>query len=128
MCTWPPQTEAEAIARIKVGRKHTCSQHLFSLEFSPIEDLNDYVVNPQTLLVTNLYSVTLKEAGVKEGLTSETLVYKSRAGTTELNPILLFLQLVRDFDIVATDNKPLDVIHSGLLVPNRELPVAFIRR
>uniref|UniRef100_A0A7N6AQN2 Cytochrome P450, family 24, subfamily A, polypeptide 1 n=1 Tax=Anabas testudineus TaxID=64144 RepID=A0A7N6AQN2_ANATE len=33
-----------------------------------------------------------------------------------------------NFDIVATDNKPLDVIHSGLLVPNRELPVAFIRR
>lgn len=37
-------------------------------------------------------------------------------------------QLVRDYEIVATDNEPLDVIHSGLLVPKRELPVAFIRR
>lgn len=37
-------------------------------------------------------------------------------------------QLVRDYEIVATDNKPLDVIHSGLLVPSRELPVAFNRR
>lgn len=37
-------------------------------------------------------------------------------------------QLVRDYEIVATDTEPLDVIHSGLLVPNRELPVAFIRR
>lgn len=38
------------------------------------------------------------------------------------------LQLVRDFEIVATDSEPLEVIHSGVLVPNRELPVAFIKR
>uniref|UniRef100_A0A672ZCT4 1,25-dihydroxyvitamin D(3) 24-hydroxylase, mitochondrial n=1 Tax=Sphaeramia orbicularis TaxID=375764 RepID=A0A672ZCT4_9TELE len=46
----------------------------------------------------------------------------------ELQLQLAMCWLVRDFEIVATDNKPLDVIHSGLLVPNRELPVAFIRR
>lgn len=46
----------------------------------------------------------------------------------ELTDSASHLQLVRDFEIVATDNEPLDVIHSGLLVPNRELPVAFIKR
>uniref|UniRef100_A0AAX7U2Y9 Cytochrome P450, family 24, subfamily A, polypeptide 1 n=1 Tax=Astatotilapia calliptera TaxID=8154 RepID=A0AAX7U2Y9_ASTCA len=46
----------------------------------------------------------------------------------ELQLQLAMCWLVRDYEIVATDNEPLDVIHSGLLVPNRELPVAFIRR
>lgn len=47
---------------------------------------------------------------------------------TKIDVYLYFLQLVRDYEIVATDNEPLDVIHSGLLVPKRELPVAFIKR
>uniref|UniRef100_A0AAQ5ZB11 Cytochrome P450, family 24, subfamily A, polypeptide 1 n=1 Tax=Amphiprion ocellaris TaxID=80972 RepID=A0AAQ5ZB11_AMPOC len=46
----------------------------------------------------------------------------------ELQLQLAMCWLIRDFEIVATDNEPLDVIHSGLLVPKRELPVAFIRR
>jgi len=46
----------------------------------------------------------------------------------ELQLQLAMCWLVRDFEIVATDSEPLDVIHSGLLVPNRELPVAFLRR
>lgn len=46
----------------------------------------------------------------------------------ELQLQLAMCWLIRDYEIVATDNEPLDVIHSGLLVPNRELPVAFIRR
>ncbi|XP_068598831.1 1,25-dihydroxyvitamin D(3) 24-hydroxylase, mitochondrial [Brachionichthys hirsutus] len=46
----------------------------------------------------------------------------------ELQLQLAMCWLVRDYEIVATDNQPLDVIHSGLLVPSRELPVAFIRR
>ncbi|XP_070702847.1 1,25-dihydroxyvitamin D(3) 24-hydroxylase, mitochondrial [Pempheris klunzingeri] len=46
----------------------------------------------------------------------------------ELQLQLAMCWLVRDYEIVATDNEPLDVIHSGLLVPNRELPVAFIKR
>ncbi|XP_053725214.1 1,25-dihydroxyvitamin D(3) 24-hydroxylase, mitochondrial [Synchiropus splendidus] len=46
----------------------------------------------------------------------------------ELQLQLAMCWLVRDYEIVATDDKPLDVIHSGLLVPKRELPVAFIKR
>ncbi|XP_019952077.1 1,25-dihydroxyvitamin D(3) 24-hydroxylase, mitochondrial [Paralichthys olivaceus] len=46
----------------------------------------------------------------------------------ELQLQLAMCWLVRDYEIVATDNEPLDVIHSGLLVPKRELPVAFIKR
>ncbi|KAG7494440.1 1,25-dihydroxyvitamin D(3) 24-hydroxylase, mitochondrial [Solea senegalensis] len=46
----------------------------------------------------------------------------------ELQLQLAMCWLVRDYEIVATDNEPLDVIHSGLLVPQRELPVAFIKR
>ncbi|XP_061796029.2 1,25-dihydroxyvitamin D(3) 24-hydroxylase, mitochondrial [Nerophis lumbriciformis] len=46
----------------------------------------------------------------------------------ELQLQLAMCWLVRDFEIEATDSDPLDVIHSGLLIPNRELPVAFNRR
>uniref|UniRef100_G3NPQ7 Cytochrome P450, family 24, subfamily A, polypeptide 1 n=1 Tax=Gasterosteus aculeatus aculeatus TaxID=481459 RepID=G3NPQ7_GASAC len=46
----------------------------------------------------------------------------------ELQLQLAMCWLVRDYEVVATDNEPLDVIHSGLLVPSRELPVAFIKR
>ncbi|KAM9408881.1 1,25-dihydroxyvitamin D(3) 24-hydroxylase, mitochondrial [Pholidichthys leucotaenia] len=46
----------------------------------------------------------------------------------ELQLQLAMCWLVRDYEMVATDNEPLDVIHSGLLVPNRDLPVAFIKR
>ncbi|KAM8913521.1 1,25-dihydroxyvitamin D(3) 24-hydroxylase, mitochondrial [Spinachia spinachia] len=46
----------------------------------------------------------------------------------ELQLQLAMCWLVRHYEIVATDHEPLDVIHSGLLVPSRELPVAFIKR
>ncbi|XP_056294563.1 1,25-dihydroxyvitamin D(3) 24-hydroxylase, mitochondrial [Pseudoliparis swirei] len=46
----------------------------------------------------------------------------------ELQLQLAMCWLVRDYEIVATDDEPLDVIHSGLLVPGRELPVAFMKR
>lgn len=34
-------------------------------------------------------------------------------------------QLIRDYEIAATDYEPVEAIHTGTLVPNRELPVAF---
>lgn len=37
-------------------------------------------------------------------------------------------QLIRDYEIAATDYEPVEAVHTGTLVPNRELPVAFIRR
>ncbi|XP_051931120.1 1,25-dihydroxyvitamin D(3) 24-hydroxylase, mitochondrial [Hippocampus zosterae] len=46
----------------------------------------------------------------------------------ELQLQLALCWLVRDYEIVATDEERLDVIHSGLLIPSRELPVAFIKR
>ncbi|KAK9528652.1 hypothetical protein VZT92_012803 [Zoarces viviparus] len=46
----------------------------------------------------------------------------------ELQLQLAMCWFVRDYEIVATDNEPVDVIHSGLLVPKRDLPVAFIKR
>lgn len=46
----------------------------------------------------------------------------------ELQLQLALCWLVRDYEIVATDTEPVEAIHSGMLVPNRELPVAFTRR
>ncbi|KAG9353362.1 hypothetical protein JZ751_017939 [Albula glossodonta] len=46
----------------------------------------------------------------------------------ELEMQLALCWLIREYEIVATDYEPVEAIHSGLLVPNRELPVAFIRR
>lgn len=37
-------------------------------------------------------------------------------------------QFIRDYKIAATDYESVEAIHTGTLVPNRELPVAFIRR
>lgn len=36
--------------------------------------------------------------------------------------------ILRDYKIVATDLEPVDSLHSGTLVPSRELPVAFVPR
>ncbi|KAJ8359159.1 hypothetical protein SKAU_G00156840 [Synaphobranchus kaupii] len=46
----------------------------------------------------------------------------------ELELQLALCWVIREYEIVAIDNEPVDVIHSGLLIPSRELPVAFIRR
>uniref|UniRef100_A0A2K5RXC7 Cytochrome P450 family 24 subfamily A member 1 n=1 Tax=Cebus imitator TaxID=2715852 RepID=A0A2K5RXC7_CEBIM len=36
--------------------------------------------------------------------------------------------IVRKYDILATDNKPVEMLHLGTLVPSRELPIAFCQR
>ncbi|XP_043098505.1 1,25-dihydroxyvitamin D(3) 24-hydroxylase, mitochondrial [Puntigrus tetrazona] len=46
----------------------------------------------------------------------------------ELQIQLALCWILRDFEIVATDQEPVDALHSGTLVPSRELPVAFVRR
>ncbi|XP_059426093.1 1,25-dihydroxyvitamin D(3) 24-hydroxylase, mitochondrial [Carassius carassius] len=46
----------------------------------------------------------------------------------ELQIQLSLCWILRDYEIVATDHEPVDALHSGTLVPNRELPVAFVRR
>ncbi|XP_036427126.1 1,25-dihydroxyvitamin D(3) 24-hydroxylase, mitochondrial [Colossoma macropomum] len=46
----------------------------------------------------------------------------------ELQIQLALCWLIRDYKIVATDQEPVDAVHSGTLVPSRELPVAFVRR
>lgn len=38
------------------------------------------------------------------------------------------LQIVRKYDIVATDDEPVEMLHLGILVPSRELPIAFCQR
>uniref|UniRef100_A0A673J9R2 1,25-dihydroxyvitamin D(3) 24-hydroxylase, mitochondrial-like n=1 Tax=Sinocyclocheilus rhinocerous TaxID=307959 RepID=A0A673J9R2_9TELE len=46
----------------------------------------------------------------------------------ELQIQLSLCWILRDYEIVATDHEPVDALHSGTLVPSRELPVAFVRR
>uniref|UniRef100_A0A3Q2I9J1 Cytochrome P450 family 24 subfamily A member 1 n=1 Tax=Equus caballus TaxID=9796 RepID=A0A3Q2I9J1_HORSE len=36
--------------------------------------------------------------------------------------------IIRKYDIVATDNEPVEMLHLGILVPSRELPIAFCQR
>ncbi|XP_006881711.1 PREDICTED: 1,25-dihydroxyvitamin D(3) 24-hydroxylase, mitochondrial-like isoform X2 [Elephantulus edwardii] len=36
--------------------------------------------------------------------------------------------IVRKYNIVATDNEPVEMLHLGILVPSRELPIAFRQR
>lgn len=38
------------------------------------------------------------------------------------------LQIIQKYKIVATDNEPVEMLHLGILVPNRELPIAFCPR
>lgn len=51
---------------------------------------------------------------------------KLRDPISTLFPLLL--QLIQKYHIVATDDKPVEALHSGILIPNRELPIAFRRR
>ncbi|XP_062976573.1 1,25-dihydroxyvitamin D(3) 24-hydroxylase, mitochondrial [Elgaria multicarinata webbii] len=46
----------------------------------------------------------------------------------ELQLQLALCWLVRKYQIVATDDKPVETLHLGILIPNRELPVAFRKR
>ncbi|XP_023576495.1 1,25-dihydroxyvitamin D(3) 24-hydroxylase, mitochondrial [Octodon degus] len=46
----------------------------------------------------------------------------------ELQLHLAVCWVVRRYRIVATDNEPVERLHLGILVPSRELPVAFCRR
>ncbi|XP_028380727.1 1,25-dihydroxyvitamin D(3) 24-hydroxylase, mitochondrial [Phyllostomus discolor] len=46
----------------------------------------------------------------------------------ELQLHLALCWIVRKYDIVATDQEPVEVLHLGILVPSRELPIAFCQR
>ncbi|XP_005569441.3 1,25-dihydroxyvitamin D(3) 24-hydroxylase, mitochondrial [Macaca fascicularis] len=46
----------------------------------------------------------------------------------ELQLHLALCWIVRKYDIQATDNEPVEMLHSGTLVPSRELPVVFFQR
>uniref|UniRef100_H0VG30 Cytochrome P450 family 24 subfamily A member 1 n=1 Tax=Cavia porcellus TaxID=10141 RepID=H0VG30_CAVPO len=46
----------------------------------------------------------------------------------ELQLHLAVCWVVRRYNIVATDNQPVEMLHLGILVPSRELPIAFHRR
>lgn len=37
-------------------------------------------------------------------------------------------QIIRKYQLVATDDNPVETLHSGILIPSRELPIAFHRR
>ncbi|XP_028926089.1 1,25-dihydroxyvitamin D(3) 24-hydroxylase, mitochondrial [Ornithorhynchus anatinus] len=46
----------------------------------------------------------------------------------ELQIHLALCWIVRKYNIVATDSKPVEILHLGLLMPDRELPIALRRR
>ncbi|XP_042636558.1 1,25-dihydroxyvitamin D(3) 24-hydroxylase, mitochondrial [Orycteropus afer afer] len=46
----------------------------------------------------------------------------------ELQLHLALCWIVQKYDIVATDNEPVGILHLGILVPSRELPIAFRQR
>ncbi|ELW71215.1 1,25-dihydroxyvitamin D(3) 24-hydroxylase, mitochondrial [Tupaia chinensis] len=46
----------------------------------------------------------------------------------ELQLHLALCWIIRKYDIVATDNEPVEMLHLGILVPSRELPIAFRQR
>ncbi|KAM6147519.1 1,25-dihydroxyvitamin D(3) 24-hydroxylase, mitochondrial [Erethizon dorsatum] len=46
----------------------------------------------------------------------------------ELQLHLALCWVVRKYNIVATDNEPVEMLHLGILVPSRELPIAFFHR
>ncbi|KAH0511000.1 1,25-dihydroxyvitamin D(3) 24-hydroxylase, mitochondrial [Microtus ochrogaster] len=46
----------------------------------------------------------------------------------ELQLHLALCWIIQKYKIVATDNEPVEMLHLGILVPNRELPIAFCPR
>ncbi|NWI49447.1 CP24A protein, partial [Calyptomena viridis] len=46
----------------------------------------------------------------------------------ELQLHLALCWLLRKYHVVATDKSPVETLHSGILIPSRELPIAFRRR
>ncbi|XP_042555185.1 1,25-dihydroxyvitamin D(3) 24-hydroxylase, mitochondrial [Dipodomys spectabilis] len=46
----------------------------------------------------------------------------------ELQLHLALCRIVRKYELVATDREPVEILHLGILVPGRELPIAFVPR
>ncbi|NWV95647.1 CP24A protein, partial [Machaerirhynchus nigripectus] len=46
----------------------------------------------------------------------------------ELQLHLALCWLIRKYQVVATDQEPVETLHSGILIPSRALPIAFRRR
>uniref|UniRef100_A0A4X1UJX4 Cytochrome P450 family 24 subfamily A member 1 n=2 Tax=Sus scrofa TaxID=9823 RepID=A0A4X1UJX4_PIG len=46
----------------------------------------------------------------------------------ELQLHLALCRIIRKYAIVATDSEPVGMLHLGILVPNRQLPIAFCQR
>ncbi|KAG7256937.1 hypothetical protein CRUP_004673 [Coryphaenoides rupestris] len=91
--------------------------------------LGGYAIPKGTVLMINSHALGSNEEYFEEGK-----LFKPERWLRENNTINPFAYVPFgigkriDYEIVATDDEPLDVIHSGLLSPNRELPVAFLRR
>ncbi|KAJ8401361.1 hypothetical protein AAFF_G00385920 [Aldrovandia affinis] len=111
--------------------------------------LGDYVLPKGTVLMINSHALSLNEEYFDDGKRFKPERWLQ--GKSTINPFAhvpfgigkrmcigrrlaeLELQLalcwvIRKYEIVATDYEPVESIHSGILVPNRELPVAFIPR
>ncbi|KAM9799010.1 1,25-dihydroxyvitamin D(3) 24-hydroxylase, mitochondrial [Syngnathus typhle] len=111
--------------------------------------LGDYAIPKGTVLMINYHAIGANEEYFKEGKRFKPERWLRENSSinpfanvpfgigkrmcigrrlAELQLQLALCWMVRDYEIVATDDERLDVIHSGLLIPNRELPVAFIKR
>ncbi|CAL8403124.1 unnamed protein product [Arctogadus glacialis] len=111
--------------------------------------LGDYALPKGTVLMINSHALGSNEEYFEEGKTFKPERWLRENNTinpfayvpfgigkrmcvgrrlAELQLHLAMCWLVRDYEIVATDDEPLNMIHSGLLSPDRELPVAFRKR
>lgn len=67
----------------------------------------------------------------KSSLLPTCILYRSTRwdrGLILLSMHVCSIQIVRKYDIVATDHDPVEMLHLGILVPSRELPIAFCQR
>ncbi|XP_036387550.1 1,25-dihydroxyvitamin D(3) 24-hydroxylase, mitochondrial [Megalops cyprinoides] len=111
--------------------------------------LGDYVLPKGTVLMINSHALGVNEEYFDDGKKFKPERWLQRNNTinpfahvpfgigkrmcigrrlAELELQLALCWVIREFEIVATDHEPVEAIHSGMLVPSRELPVAFIRR
>lgn len=64
------------------------------------------------------------------GLYNPILSYSTEQEARGLTLLLsqCVLQIIQKYNIVATDSEPVEMLHLGILVPSRELPIAFCPR
>ncbi|KAM5178740.1 1,25-dihydroxyvitamin D(3) 24-hydroxylase, mitochondrial isoform 2-T2 [Callospermophilus lateralis] len=96
-----------------------------------LKEIQSVLPENQTPRAGDLQNMPYLKACLKESMRltpSVPFTTRTLDKATVLGEYVLPKGIVRKYDIVATDKEPVEMLHLGILVPSRQLPIAFRQR